>query len=56
MDEDAKKTALRMIPYGMYVRTSKSEDGKDVSAPTVNWPPRHRSRLLWFWLPVKKTE
>ena len=35
MDEDAKKTALRMIPYGMYVLTSK--DGKDVSAATVNW-------------------
>ena len=34
MDEDAKKTALRMIPYGMYVLTSKSED---VSAATVNW-------------------
>lgn len=35
MDQDAKKTALRMIPYGMYVLTSK--DGKDVSAATVNW-------------------
>ena len=35
MDADAKKTALRMIPYGMYVLTSK--DGKDVSAATVNW-------------------
>ena len=37
MNEDAKKTALRMIPYGMYVLTSKSKDGKDVSAATVNW-------------------
>ena len=37
MDEDAKKTALRMIPYGMYVLTSKSKDGKDVSAVAVNW-------------------
>jgi len=37
MDQDAKKTALRMIPYGMYVLTSKSKDGKDVSAATVNW-------------------
>jgi len=27
MDEDAKKTALRMIPYGIYVLTSKSKDG-----------------------------
>ena len=26
-----------MIPYGMYVLTSKSQDGQDVSAATVNW-------------------
>ncbi|MQG77438.1 MAG: flavin reductase family protein, partial [SAR202 cluster bacterium] len=37
MDEDAKKTALRMIPYGMYVLTTKSNDGKDVGTATVNW-------------------
>ena len=37
MNEDAKKTALRMIPYGMFVLTSQSRDGKDVSAATVNW-------------------
>ena len=37
MNEDAKKTALRMIPYGLFVLTSKSKDGKDVSAATVNW-------------------
>ena len=37
MDEDAKKTALRMIPYGMYVLTSKSRGGQDVGAATVNW-------------------
>jgi flavin reductase (DIM6/NTAB) family NADH-FMN oxidoreductase RutF len=37
MDEDAKKTALRMIPYGMFALTSKSKDGKDVSAATVDW-------------------
>ena len=37
MDEQAKKTALRMIPYGLYVLTSKSKDGSDVSAATVNW-------------------
>jgi flavin reductase (DIM6/NTAB) family NADH-FMN oxidoreductase RutF len=36
MDQDAKKTALRMIPYGMYVLTA--DDGKgDVAAATVNW-------------------
>lgn len=35
MDETAKKTALRMIPYGIYILTAKS-DG-DVAAATVNW-------------------
>ncbi len=35
MDMDAKKTALRMIPYGIYVLTAK--DGDDVAAATVNW-------------------
>ena len=37
MNEDAKKTALRMIPYGMFVLTSKSKDGQDVGAATINW-------------------
>ena len=37
MDEAAKKTALRMIPYGMFVLTTKSIDGKAVGAATVNW-------------------
>ena len=36
MDAQAKKTALRMIPYGLYVLTSESEDGR-VAASTVNW-------------------
>ena len=36
MNEDAKKTALRMIPYGIYVLTA--DDGKgNVAAATVNW-------------------
>ncbi|HEY4173516.1 MAG TPA: flavin reductase family protein [Rhodopila sp.] len=36
MDVDAKKTALRMIPYGIYVLTA--DDGKgNVGAATVNW-------------------
>ena len=36
MDADAKKTALRMIPYGIYVMTT--DDGKgNLSAATVNW-------------------
>lgn len=36
MDADAKKTALRMIPYGLYVLTAEANDGK-VAASTVNW-------------------
>jgi flavin reductase (DIM6/NTAB) family NADH-FMN oxidoreductase RutF len=36
VDQDAKKTALRMIPYGIYVLTA--DDGKgNVAAATVNW-------------------
>jgi flavin reductase (DIM6/NTAB) family NADH-FMN oxidoreductase RutF len=36
MDAEAKKTALRMIPYGIYVLTAESKDGK-VAAATINW-------------------
>lgn len=36
MDADAKKTALRMIPYGLYILTAESKDGK-IAASTVNW-------------------
>ena len=36
MDNDAKKAALRMIPYGLYVLTAESKDGH-VAAATVNW-------------------
>ena len=36
MDEAAKKTALRMIPYGIYVLTARGSDGV-VAAATVNW-------------------
>ncbi len=36
MDANARKTALRMIPYGLYVLTGESKDGR-VSAATVNW-------------------
>jgi flavin reductase (DIM6/NTAB) family NADH-FMN oxidoreductase RutF len=36
MNADAKKAALRMIPYGIYVLTA--DDGKgNVAAATVNW-------------------
>ena len=36
MDANMKKTALRMIPYGLYVLTAESVDGK-VAAAAVNW-------------------
>ena len=36
MDNDAKKTALRMIPYGLYVLTATAKDGRHAAA-TVNW-------------------
>ena len=36
MDADAKKTALRMIPYGIYVLTAESPEG-GTAAATVNW-------------------
>jgi len=36
MDQKAKKTALRMIPYGLYVLTGETQDGR-VAAATVNW-------------------
>ncbi len=36
MDEQVKKAALRMIPYGLYVLTSADGRGQ-VAAATVNW-------------------
>lgn len=36
MDPNAKKTALRMIPYGIYVLTAEAADGR-VAAATVNF-------------------
>lgn len=36
MDSDAKKAALRMIPYGLYVLTAEDKDGR-VAASTVTW-------------------
>lgn len=35
MDEQAKKTALRMIPYGLYVLGAG--EGQRASVSTVNW-------------------
>jgi len=36
MDANAKKTALRMIPYGLYVLTAENDRG-EAAAATVNW-------------------
>jgi len=36
MDANVKKTALRMIPYGLYVLTARGKDDT-VAAATVNW-------------------
>lgn len=36
MDSNTKKTVLRMIPYGLFVLTSQTEQGK-ISAASVNW-------------------
>lgn len=36
MDAEAKKTVLRMIPYGLYVLTAEDESAR-ISAATVNW-------------------
>jgi|SRR5581483_11530542 len=36
MDADAKKTALRMIPYGLFVLTAADGRGR-MSAATINW-------------------
>jgi flavin reductase (DIM6/NTAB) family NADH-FMN oxidoreductase RutF len=35
MDAEAKKKALRMIPYGLHILTAKH--GDDVASGTVNW-------------------
>lgn len=35
MDADQKKTALRSIPYGLYVLTA--DDGEQKVASTINW-------------------
>src|SRR5205807_7445974 len=37
MDPNAKKTALRMIPYGLFVLTAAKKGGGEVAAATVNW-------------------
>ena len=36
MNPDDKKTALRMIPYGLYVLTAQALSGR-IAATTINW-------------------
>lgn len=36
MDEQERKTALRMIPYGLYVMTATGQDNAPAGA-TINW-------------------
>ncbi|MBF0276635.1 MAG: flavin reductase family protein [SAR324 cluster bacterium] len=36
MDAEMKKTALRMIPYGLYILSAEDKEGNVVAA-TVNW-------------------
>ncbi|MFC1492020.1 flavin reductase family protein [Nitrospinota bacterium] len=36
MDVQARRTALRMIPYGLYVLTAEGKGGR-VAAATINW-------------------
>lgn len=47
MNEKEKKQALRMIPYGLYVLTARTDDTTGLNAATVSWlsqasfdPPR----------------
>jgi len=36
MDENSKKTALRMIPYGLYVLAARDTEG-NIGGATINW-------------------
>ena len=52
MDEDAKKKALRMIPYGLFIPTSKN--GDDVASGTVNWVTQSSFKPPLVAMGVKK--
>ena len=52
MDAAAKKTALRLIPYGLYVLTTKA--GDSVSGATVNWVSQMSFEPPLLALGVKK--
>ncbi len=47
MDLNAKKTALRMIPSGLYVPTAKAEDGR-IAAAAVSWASQASFEPRWW--------
>ncbi|MGE0136057.1 MAG: flavin reductase family protein [Dehalococcoidia bacterium] len=52
MDTDARKTVLRMIPYGLFVLTA--DGGSDVGAGTINWVSQMSFEPPLLALGVKK--
>ena len=46
MDANEKKTALRMIPYGLYVLTAEDKGGR-VAASTINWVTQASFEPRW---------
>jgi len=52
MDANARKTVLRMIPYGLYVLTA--DGGSDVGAGTINWVSQMSFEPPLLALGVKK--
>ncbi|MSQ30002.1 MAG: hypothetical protein EXR68_05905 [Dehalococcoidia bacterium] len=52
MDSATRKTALRLIPYGLYVITTKA--GNSVSGATVNWVSQMSFEPPLLALGVKK--
>ena len=46
MDEDKKKSTLRMIPYGIYVMTAKDGDGNVGAGTAIG---SHNRRLTRPW-------
>lgn len=51
MDAEAKKTTLRMIPYGLYVLTST---GEEIGTGTINWVSQMSFEPPLLALGVKK--
>lgn len=47
MNADAKKIALRMIPYGIYVLTADDGNG-NLAAATVNWVTQTAFAPPWW--------